>query len=772
MMTMKIIKLLARTMLFAVTAFSLASCASHIKRGDEYAVKDEWTKAILEYRKAYSENPYDIAIKSRVKQMELKAAEYFYHRGAVATAAGDIDGAIGLFQQGLVAMPDNEKLIGVMKDAQLRKEAAAIYREGENLLNAGKQEDAKQRFKKALEVYPGHGEAAMKLAEIENQELGAAREGLALSSSAPITLNFRETDIRDAYEFLAKSFGVNVIFDDGVKSVPVTLFAKNVTFEQGLGLLLATSKTFYRKIGPNTILLALDNKEKHSQYEDHLVRTFALNTVRAKEMSDILKGVFTVKKIVINEQLNTITIRDSEEIIRLAERVIQNNDKKPAEVILEVEILEINRTKAENLGLDFGGYQVTAAVPPYPLGSSFAAAKSTGTLTIPSATLHFFKQDVDAKTLANPRIRVISGKPAKIHIGDRVPLIATTIQDATGQVRNTFDYKDIGIRLTTEPTVNLDNSVAVKLGLEVSTLGQNLGTASQPAYSIGSRNAETFMLLRDGETAILGGLIQDNERNSKILIPGLGDIPAAGAIFTSYNNSGDRSDVLLTITPRVVRGWEQTTESERQFHSGTENAYYDRQLFAEHKVVAVSEAGSPLTPKINTNGKNTNGAAEPAALPVKATLPAAPVQSVKPSQSDSPAQPQASPQLGFSEAVYEVTAGQELSIKLTSQNLGGVASLPIEILYNAKVMSFVRGEAGDPSPQSFSAAADGDKGVISVKLVYAPNTAPKDSAMIANLVMHADNPGISYLIYRTKTLSGASGETINAQVRASRVVVN
>lgn len=761
--------LLARTFLLVITAFALASCASHLTRGDDYAEKDEWTNAISEYRKAYSERPNDIAVKSRVKQMELRAADYFYHRGVLAISKGDIDNAIALFQQGLMAMPDNEKLMAAMRNAQVRKEAMALYQEGVNLLNAGKHEDAKQRFKNALKAYPDHVEAAIRLAEIDTRQLSAASEGLALSSSAPITLNFRETDIRDAYEFLSKSFGVNVVFDDAVKNVPVTLFAKNVTFEQGLGLLLATSKTFYRKIGPNTILLALDNKEKRGQYEDQVMRTFALNTVRAKEMSDILKGVLTIKKIVINEQLNTITIRDSEEIIRLVERVIQNNDKKPAEVILEVEILEINRTKAENLGLDFGSYQVAAAVPAYPLGTSFADAKGTGTFTLPSVTLHFFKQDVDAKILANPRVRVISGKPANIHIGDRVPLIATTIQDATGQVRNTFDYKDIGIRLTTEPTVNLDNSVSVKLGLEVSTLGQNLGTAGQPAYSIGSRNAETFMLLRDGETAILGGLIQDNERNAKILVPGLGDIPAVGALFTSYNNSADRSDVLLTITPRVVRGWEQSNASDRQFYSGTENAYYDRQLFAELKTEAVTDSGASLSPNINTSGTNANAAAT-AVVPPVAPLPAAPpvaTAQVSPDATPAPA----SPTLGFSEAVYEASAGQELSIKLTSLNLDGVASLPIEILYNPQVMNFVRGEAGEPAPQTFSAAAEGDKGVIAVNLAYEPGMAPKDSAMIANLTMHADNPGVSYLIYRTKTVNGAGGETIDAQTRAARVVV-
>ena len=757
------INLAAKTLLIATTLFILASCASHARRGDDLAAQDEWMKAVLEYRQAYKDNPADIEIRSHLKQIEFKAADYYYHRGEISKAKGDLDGAIALYQQGLVAMPDYDKLLVAMKDAQMRKEAAALYQEGTNLLAAGKHEDAKRRFKKALEANPDFKEAAMKLAEIEKQEFGATSESLALSSTAPITLNFRETDIRDAFEFLTKSFGVNVVFDDGVKNVAVTLFAKDVTFEQGLGLLLATSKTFYRKIGPNTILLALDSKEKRGQYEDQIVRTFELNTVHAKEMADIIKGVLTVKKLVINEQLNNITVRDSEDIIRLVERMIQNNDKKPAEVILEVEILEINRTKAENIGLDFGSYAVTAAVPPYPLGSSFADAKGAGTLTIPSATLHFFKQDVDAKILANPRIRVISGKSAKIHIGDRVPLIATTIQDATGQVRNTFDYKDIGIGLNAEPTVHLDNSVSVKLSLVVSSLGQNLGTASQPAFSIGSRDAETYMLLRDGETAILGGLIQDNERNAKILVPGLGDIPAVGALFTSYNNSSDRTDVLLTITPRVVRGWEQPSAAERQFYSGTENNYNDRQLFAELKTAAMSDAGAPLSPKIDTNGAATS-----AVLPANAALPTAVAPTAAPA---SASRPLGLPQLGFSEEVYEVASGQNFSIKLTGQNLAGVTSLPLELLYNSKVMSFVSGDAGESQPLSFSAAADGDNGVISVKLAYTPNAGHKDADVIANLVMHADNPGVSYLIYRNKTVGGAGGETINAQVRASRVVV-
>lgn len=763
-MTMKHIPMMRRRSvgkpLVLASLLLLTACASPLKRGDEFSAQQEWTQALLEYRQASRDNPADIGVRSRLRQTELQAAEHFYHRGVMARAKGDLEGAIGQFQQGLVAMPENEKLLAALKEVQVRKEAAALFQEGSKLLDAGKPEAARQRLQKAIETEPGHKEAALKLAQIEKQELGAAGPGLALNSSAPITLNFRETDIRDAYEFLTKSFGVNIVFDDSVKNTPVTLFARDVTFEQGLSLLLTTSKTFYRRIGPNTILLAQDSKEKRGQYEDQVVRSFELNTVRAKDMADILKGVLTIKKIVINEQLNTLTVRDSDQIVRLVERMIQNNDKKAAEVILDVEILEINRTKAENIGLDFGSYKITASVPTFPISTSVSdAVQKNGTLTVPSITLQFFKRDVDGKTLANPRIRVLSGKPAKIHIGDRVPLIATTIQDATGQVRNAFDYKDIGIRLLAEPVVHIDHSVTVKLGLEVSSLGQNLGTPAQPAYSIGSRSAETSMLLRDGETAILGGLIQDNERNTKVFIPGLGDIPAIGALFSNYSTAKDRTDVLLTITPRVVRGWEMSPAVAREFFSGTESSYQDRQLFAELKTAAVSNAGAPLAPRINTTGAtgtanppvpSPGAPAAPAALLASASVPAAPL-------------------LGFTREVYEVASGQEVNIQLTGQQLGGVSALPIELLYNPQVLEFVSGQAGEPVPQSFSAEAD--KGVVALKLAYAANGAPKETGVIASLQMKAGNPGVSYLIYRTKAIVGADGQTLNTQVRAARVVV-
>ncbi len=753
-------------LLAIAVATLLAACAGPIKRADRYSAQDEWMKAVIEYRKAFARNPDDVEYKSRLKQTELKAADFYYQRGVIQKEQGNLDGAIVQFQQGLAAMPDHSKLLYAMNQTLARKEAEGLYQDGMRYQEAGKSEDASDAFRRALQIYPDHEQAARALDEIDKKQQTGAVEGLALASKAPITLNFRQTDLRTAFEFLAKSFDVNIIFDESFKSVPVSLFAKDVTFEQGLSLLLNTSKTFYKRIGPNTILVAPDSKEKRGQYEDHLVRTFQLNTVRAKDMADIVKGVLTVKKLIVNEALNTLVVRDTPEIIELVEKIIDTNDRKAAEMILEVEILEVNRNKSERLGLDFGSYAVTAAVPS---ALSFKDSirdqlRDTATLTLPSVTFRLFKQDVDAKILANPKIRVLHNKLAKIHIGDRVPLRAATIVDATGQTRTTFEYRDIGIKLTAEPTIHIDNSAMVKLGLEVSSLGQNVGTVNEPAFQIGTRNAETVMLLRDGETAILGGLIRDEERNTRVKVPGLGDFPVLGSLFTSYDDSQGRTDVLLTITPRVVRGWDIAGRNVREFYSGSENNYSTKPLFAHLESGAAASGAASVSPQI-VIGDASNPA--PAAATETAPAAASTIAAV-PAPAAAPA---AGPVLAFAEPAYEIANGQEIEIRLTGENLADVTSLPIEVLYNPQLIAFVRGESSQPAPESFKAEADQAKGVIAVNLKYKPGSALASSTVLARLFLRGAKPGISYLVYRTPAMQNANGHTVNAQVRASRIVI-
>ena len=762
---------------FAVVALILlGACASPVQVADNFIAQDEWMKAVLAYRKASAEHPADVEFKSRLKQTELKAADYYYKRGLTLFEKDNFDGAVIQYQQGLAAMPDHGKLQQAIRQVMLRKEANNLYVDALRAKEAGQPDEYLRLLKRALDAYPGFKLAEELLAkEIKYFSEEESVDRLKVSSRAPITLNFRQTDIRTAFEFIAKSFGIDVIFDEGVKTFPVTMFAKDVTFEEALSLILATTKTFYKKVGSNTILIAPESKEKRSQYEDQLVRIFQLTNINAKEMVEILKGVTPLKKVIVNEALNTVVVRDTEEAIRVAEKVIGINDKRPAEIILEVEILEVNRSKAERLGLDFGSYNVKASIPSsanLPVNTSFGDAyQNAGILTFPSATFNFYKQDVDAKTLANPRIRVLSGKSAKIHIGDRVPLRASTIVDVTSQVRTTYDYKDIGIKLTAEPVIHLDNSVTVKLGLEVSSLGQNIGTLTEPAYSIGTRNAETFMLLRDGETAILGGLIRDEDRKSRTSIPLLGDIPGLGWLFTSKDDTANRTDVLLTITPRVVRGWDLPDRDSQMFVSGSDDRYSSQSLFSGFAVAKAVTASNPAL--LPSTFKDTKLQPVPAKLSIgpnsSAEKNVAIKDDVKELSSPDIGQPSL---LAFSEAVYEGESGKEFEIKLTGVNLDGIKSLVAEILYNPQLVKYLRNEPGNIASKDYKVEADDVRGILRISLIYPENSPAQGTGVLVRIVLNGEKPGTSYITYREPIISTVKeGATASIQVRSSRIIV-
>lgn len=730
----------------------LSSCSSIgvVDDIERLTLKGEWLKAVIEYRKAYAENPDDIELRSRLIQTEFRAADFYYQQGLKMIALGNLDGAIVKFQQGLVSKSTHTKLSQAMSNVLARKEANALYSEALQNKKAGKTRQATALFKKVISVYPGHKEAQRALIQIKARKNAKRQKGLALTSTAPISLNFRKSELKTAIEFIAKSFGINVIFDEAVKNIPVTLFAKNVTFKQALNLISTTSKTFYRQVGRNTIIVAPDTKEKHGQYEDHIIRVFQLKAIKAKDMSSIIKGVITVKKLIINSELNSILIRDTEQVLSLVERLINVNDRIPAEMILDVDILEVNHTKAEKLGLDFGS-EFSATFPQYSFTGALSDTLKAGTMTLPAITFRYFKQDVDAKTLANPKIRVMHNKVAKIHIGDRVPLRSATITDSLGQTRTSFEYKDIGIRLTVEPDIHIDNSVSVKMALEVSSLGQNLGTPQEPAFSIGTRNAETIMLLRDGETAILGGLIRDEERNARIKVPGFGDIPAVGALFSNYDKSDTRTDVLLTITPRVVRGWELPEESEREIYSGSEKNFADNPLFdyltkenEEYKKSLISvnnEKGNfPL-------GKNTASQSNKNNFSVS---------------SDNLV-------LGFSQEQYTVNENNDFSIKLTAKKLNTIKDLPLEILFNPQVMQFNDISNKLESVETFSIdKGDVDKGVIRIDM---KGLNIKDASELVTLNFTAKKSGISYLIYRNKQYTDKNEKLKAPRLNASRVIV-
>jgi general secretion pathway protein D len=209
------------------------------------------------------------------------------------------------------------------------------------------------------------------------------------------------------------------------------------------------------------------------------------------------------------------------------------------------------------------------------------------------------KTDSRAKTLANPKIRVLDNKTAKINIGDKVPILlsttttaaATTVVAGNQTTTTSTEYKDIGIKLEIKPSIRLNNDVTMDLKLDVTSLGEFDERANQ--YRFGTRTTDTTINVRDGETVVIGGLIRDDERDSVNKLPWLGDLPVLGKLFGTTETEKRKTDVVLTITPHVIRGLSAPEGGVQSFWSGTEERFTTQPLFTPSEAVSQPTAGEP-----------------------------------------------------------------------------------------------------------------------------------------------------------------------------------
>lgn len=724
-----------KRIVFVLLAFSLVleGCSGNgVKKAETFAARGDWLKAVMEYRSELERKPSSVELKSSLRQTELRAAEYYFQLGLAEVSKNNYDAAIRYFEDGLAAMPGNEKLQTSLHAVIARREAYLLLKEAGRYREIGDLAKERSSLERALDLAPGDESILAHWRDFDKRVIESQKDEFDLKTRETITLKFQDADIKTAFNFLSDTFGINIIFDEGVKDKAITLFARDISFRQALNLMMGTTQTFYKKVARNTILLAPDTKDKRGQYEDYMIRTFHLTNATAKILADLLKGVLSLQKVVVNDELNTLTIRDTEDGLHLASKIIQANDRKPAEIILEVDILEVNRSKAMQLGFDYGS-TISLQYPDYTVSDSFSSTLSQGVLTVPSVTFRYFKQNVDAKTLANPKIRVIDGKLAKIHIGDRVPLRSATIQEATGQTRTTFQYTDIGIRLNVQPEIQLDNSSLVKLGLEVSSLGQNLGTDADPAYSLGTRNAETYMLLRDGETAILGGLIRDEERRTTVKVPGLGDIPLIGAFFSTVDDSTTQTDVLLTITPRIIRPWQLPPKETWNLYSGKAERYFSQPFISDAELALAS-----VVPTVQTGGN----ASQP--LPGETVL-------------------------SFDRSAYRINSGDELTVNLRQSALSRTDTFPVRIRYDESLLQFVSLEGLHPG--SITELEEVGDGLVRAVVSVVGSDAVNDALSFATARFQTRQKGVSYIMMGTNTAAGAAGERYQVEPVSAYVVI-
>jgi general secretion pathway protein D len=513
-------------------------------------------------------------------------------RAEAARAAGDGIAARTLYQQALKVDPGLDRafvgLAALEQDALIDRwleQARAALKERRG-------EAAQELVVRALTLNATHAHAQQLKREVTLllEQQAAEREQRAAAASImrrPVTLQFRDTNLRMVFEALARTTGLNVVLDRDVKpDLRATLFVKDAAVEDVVDLILLQNQLDKKVLNGSTLFVYPATANKHKEYQDLLVRTFQISSGDPKHIQSVLKTMLKLKDVLIDERNSTLVLRDTADAIAVAAKVIAAHDIAEPEVMLEVEVLEVSRDRLSNIGIKFPE-GVALSTPSdsngqLTLGTLRQITRDSLLVSRLDAGVNFRLQDTDANLLSSPRLRARNKEKARVLIGDRVPIITNTVTPVTSGgsvVTGTVQYQEVGLKLDFEPQVYSEHEVGIRVTLEVSSITREIaGPSGSLAYQIGTRNASTALRLRDGETQVLAGLISDDERNTAAKLPGLGHLPMVGALFGNHSGSGSKKEIMLSITPRIIRPPAVASADTHEVYSGTEASIRARPL--------------------------------------------------------------------------------------------------------------------------------------------------------------------------------------------------
>lgn len=700
------------------------------------------------------------------------ATERAFREGGALAKRGQFEQALTQFERASQADRGSAKY----RMAVLQTREALVA----EALSAGQQALAERRwslaraaFERALTWQPGNQRAIEGLAAVQAQEQpkvalaqipGVApatdqlTNQLAQAYRKPISIEFKDVPIKTVFEVISRTSGLNFMFDRDVRTDQKTsLFLRGSTIEAAVQMTLLTNQLEQRVLDANTVLIYPNTSAKQKDYQALTVKAFYLSHAEAKTVANTLKALLKSRDVVVDDKLNLLILRDTPQAVEMASRLVAMHDVGEPEVMLEVEILEVKRTRLLDLGIRWPD-QVSLS----PLAASTGALtladlrglnSETLAANIGAATINAAKVDSDTNLLANPRIRVRNREKAKILIGERVPNITST-STATGFVAESVSYVDVGLKLDVEPTVSVDGEVAIKVALEVSSVTNQLQTKSgSVAYQIGTRTAQTVLRLKDGENQVLAGLINSEDRRSGNKVPGLGDVPVLGRLFGEQRDDASKTEIVLSITPRVLRHLVRPAPEQLVFDTGTESSL--GALSWER-----TTAGKPSVVSALTEG------VEPGASP---SVQQAPTQQTPTQQAPqpSPSAPglDAAAQLSW-QAPSDVKVGDLFSVRLNLQSTQALSGLPLSLSFDARSLQVISVTEGDffsqgPTSTQFSSRID-PSGQVVLMVARSDDRGADGQAAVATLNMRLVAPYGSQpqLEVKSVTATGPGGKAV------------
>ena len=545
---------LSRFSIAALVAVTLVSCAStgSLRTAHDAELSQNYDIAVAEYGKLLRKNPNSREARQGLERAKLRASQDHFTKARRLATTGKLDEALIEYQLAAELNPGNAEVDRELQETRSQLRAQVAVRE-----------DGKTRLESLIA-----------------QSLAAPLPGSDLPADAklPDSVVFRDASARDVYAAIGKFTNLSVAFDPTFRDQPVSIDMRGQTLDEALTSLSTTTRNFWRVTGPRAITVVPDTAAKRREYEEEIVRTFYLSNADLKETIDMLRIVVDARRLSAITATNAITIKDTPERITAAGKIITAIDKARPEVIIDVELLEVNRTHLHEYGLQIASPGQPGLSGAAEVNKEGLSLRSLSNLTsadvlltaLPSLYYRLLKNDSATRILANPQLRTSEGIPAQARFGERVPVPVTTFAPiAAGGVQTqpitSFNYEPIGVNIDITPRMHHDDAVTLALKIELSSISGK-GFGDLPTF--GSRQINTVIRLKDGETNMLAGLIRDEERTSLATIPGLGDIPVLGKLFAHNRKETQETDIILTLTPRIVRVLNLSAEDLQAFKVG------------------------------------------------------------------------------------------------------------------------------------------------------------------------------------------------------------
>ena len=544
-------------------------------RAENAARAGDWDAAVEYYRRAVQQSPERTDYKIALERAMINASHQHLNQAQLAEARGELEEALREYRRASDFDPPNRQL-------------------------AAKVMDIERRIRDQYEAQPPNN-----IAQLREQARQAGPPPLIKLNEVLPEVRFNNTSIRDILNTIANITGINVTYDRDYQDRAYTVLLTGVTLEQALNQILSANQLFYKVLNQNTIMVIPDNAQKRANYEEQVIRTFYISHADATELSQMINTIIRVPAMAVqpmiapNKTNNTITIRATTAVAGIIEKMIEANDKPRAEIVIDVQILEVSRERAKMFGLDLSSYQINAIFSPEAdprvtatAGGSTATSLNTQPnfnlntisrgvstadfyLAVPSAIVRFLETDSDTRLVAKPQLRGAEGQKITLNLGDDIPVPSTVFTPlATGGANTnpltSFNYRTVGIVVDMTPRVTVEGDVILDLSVENSTRSGDVNIAGQNLPSFGTRKVVTRLRLRDGESNLLAGLLREDERKTLRGVPGVLRLPVLNKLFASNDSDIRTTDIVMLLTPRIVRTQEITAGDLSPIFIGTQ----------------------------------------------------------------------------------------------------------------------------------------------------------------------------------------------------------